>query len=45
MLKSGEITLKERKIAALDAIKNSAGTKFGLQIAKQFAQMIKSEEA
>lgn len=44
VLNSGNLTLKERKLAALDVINNSAGTQFDPQIAKLFAQMIKSEE-
>ena len=44
VLNSGHLTLKDRKLAALDVVKNSAGTKFDPQIAKLFAEMIKSEE-
>jgi len=44
VLNSGNLTLKDRKLAALDVINNSAGTQFDPQIAKLFAQMIKGEE-
>jgi response regulator RpfG family c-di-GMP phosphodiesterase len=44
VLNSGNLTLKDRKLAALDVINNSAGTQFDPQIVKLFVQMIKSEE-
>jgi hypothetical protein len=36
--------LKDRKLAALDVIKNGAGTQFDPQIAELFVQMINNEE-
>ncbi len=44
VLNRGELPLKDRKLAALDVIKNGAGTQFDLQIAELFVQMINSEE-
>lgn len=44
VLNRGKLTLKDRKLAALDAIKNGAGTLFDPQIAELFVQMINSEE-
>ena len=44
LLNRGKLTLKDRKLAALDAIKNGAGTQFDPQIAKLFVQMINNEE-
>lgn len=45
VLNRGELTLKDRKLAAIDVIKNGAGTQFDPQVGKLFVQMIeKSEE-
>jgi len=45
VLNRGQLPLKERKLAALDVIKNGKGTQFDPQIAELFAQIIeKSEE-
>lgn len=45
VLNRGELSLDERKIAALDVIKNGAGTQFDPHITELFVQIIeKSEE-
>jgi len=43
VLNRGEFPLKNRILAALDVIKNGAGTQFDLQIAGRFVQMIESK--
>lgn len=45
VLNRSELSLDERKIAALDVIKNGSGTQFDPQITEVFVQIIeKSEE-
>ncbi len=44
VLNKGKLTLKDRKLAALDVIRNGAGTQFDPQIAELFVQMINNEE-
>lgn len=44
VLSSGGLPLKERKIAALQVIKDGAGTQFDPQLAEIFVQMIKNKE-
>jgi len=45
VLNRGELSLDERKLAALDVIKNGSGTQFDPQITKVFVQIMeKSEE-
>ena len=45
VLNRGDLPLDERRIAALDVIKNGSGTQFDPQIAELFDQIIeKSEE-
>ena len=44
ILSRDNLPLKERKLAALDVIKNGAGTQFDPQIAELFVQMIKNKE-
>lgn len=44
LLHNNELSLKDRKMAAIDVIKNGAGTQFDPQIADSFVQMIKNRE-
>ena len=43
VLNRGELPSKERKLAALDVIKNGVGTQFDPHIAELFIQMVKNE--
>jgi diguanylate cyclase (GGDEF)-like protein/PAS domain S-box-containing protein len=43
VLNRGELPLKNRQLAALDAIKNGAGTQFDPQIAELFVRMISNK--
>ncbi|HHU63366.1 MAG TPA: transporter substrate-binding domain-containing protein [Clostridiales bacterium] len=45
VLNRGTLPYEKRKLAALNVIKNGAGTQFDPQIAQLFAQMIEKEEA
>jgi response regulator RpfG family c-di-GMP phosphodiesterase len=40
VLNRGELPLNDRKLAALDVLKNGVGTQFDPQIAELFIQMI-----
>lgn len=44
VLNRGELSLKDRKLAALEVIKKGAGTQFDPQIAELFVQLIEKSE-
>jgi HD-GYP domain-containing protein (c-di-GMP phosphodiesterase class II) len=44
VLNRGELPLEDRKLAALDVIKNGAGTQFDPKIAELFVQIMSAKE-
>lgn len=44
VLNRGELPLKDRKLAALDVIKNGSGTQFDPQLSEIFVQIIEKRE-